>query len=46
MDEYDLVIRSGTIVDGARLPAYSADLALKDGKIASLCGTIPRDSTA
>ncbi len=46
MDEYDLVIRNRTIVDGTRLPAYAADLAVKNGKIASLCGTIPRDSTA
>ena len=38
MPEYDLVIRGGTVVDGTRLPAYKADVAVKDGKIAKISG--------
>jgi N-acyl-D-amino-acid deacylase len=37
---YDLVIRGGTIVDGSGLPAFRADLAVKNGKIAQLSGRI------
>lgn len=33
---YDLVIRSGTIVDGSGLPAFRADIAVKDGRIARI----------
>ncbi len=41
--EYDLLIRNGLIVDGSGSPGFSADLAIKDGRIqclgASLTGT-------
>jgi N-acyl-D-aspartate/D-glutamate deacylase len=40
MVEYDLIIRNGTIVDGSRLPAYRADLAVQNGKIAKISGNI------
>jgi N-acyl-D-aspartate/D-glutamate deacylase len=40
MAEFDLVIRNGTVVDGTRLPAYRADLAIKDGRIARISGSI------
>lgn len=40
MAEYDVVIRNGTIVDGTRLPAYKADVAIRGGKIAQISGTI------
>ncbi len=40
MSSYDLVIRNGTIVDGTRLPAFRADLAIKNGKIAKISGRI------
>ena len=36
MAEYDIVIRNGTIVDGARNPRYRGDLGIRDGKIARL----------
>jgi N-acyl-D-amino-acid deacylase len=41
--EYDLLIRNGLIIDGSGSPGFSADLAVKDGRIqcigASLTGT-------
>jgi len=40
MSGYDLVIRGGTIVEGGRLPAYRADLAISDGVIACISGNI------
>jgi N-acyl-D-amino-acid deacylase len=36
MPRYDLVIRNGMIVDGARNPRYRADLAVKDGVVARI----------
>ena len=33
---YDIVIRNGTIVDGAGGPQYRADVAVSDGKIAEV----------
>jgi N-acyl-D-amino-acid deacylase len=33
---YDLVIRGGEVVDGTGLPAYRADVALRDGRIARI----------
>jgi N-acyl-D-amino-acid deacylase len=44
MSEYDLVIRNGTIVDGTRLPAFKADLAIRQGKIAAISGRIVCDA--
>ena len=40
MPEFDLVIRGGTIVDGTGVPRYTADLAIKDGKVAMISGKI------
>src|SRR5439155_946168 len=40
MAEYDLVIRGGTVVDGTRLPAFKADVAVAQGRIARISGTI------
>jgi N-acyl-D-aspartate/D-glutamate deacylase len=42
MSEYDLVIRNGTIVDGTKLPAYKADVAVRGGKIVQINGTIKK----
>jgi N-acyl-D-aspartate/D-glutamate deacylase len=33
---YDLIIRNGRIVDGSGMPAFSGDVAVKDGKIAGI----------
>ncbi|HEY5646598.1 MAG TPA: amidohydrolase family protein [Pseudomonadales bacterium] len=33
MAEYDLLIRNGTVVDGARKPRFQADVLIKDGRI-------------
>jgi N-acyl-D-aspartate/D-glutamate deacylase len=38
--EYDLIVRDGTVVDGTGLPAFRADLAVKDGKVAKVSGGI------
>ena len=40
MREYDLVIRGGTVVEGSGVPAYRADVAVKDGRIAQISGRI------
>ena len=34
--EFDLVIRGGRVADGTGMPAYTADLAVKDGRIARI----------
>src|SRR5688572_23582568 len=34
--QYDVLIKSGRIVDGTGSPWYSGDLAIKDGKIAAI----------
>lgn len=40
---YDLVIKSGTIVDGTRYPRRQADIAIRDGVIAAI-GSFPEGS--
>jgi N-acyl-D-aspartate/D-glutamate deacylase len=42
MSSPSLVIRNGTIVDGAGGDPYEADLALTDGKITAIGGTVPK----
>ena len=42
MSSPSLVIRNGTIVDGSGGDPYEADLAVTDGKISSIGGTIPK----
>ena len=36
MSQHDLAIRSGSVIDGTGEPAFSADVAIKDGKIAEV----------
>lgn len=38
MEQYDLVIKGGTIVDGTRFPRYTSNIAIKDGRIAKIGG--------
>ena len=38
MADYDIIIKSGMIVDGTRTPRYVSDIAIKDGKIAQIGG--------
>ena len=40
MARYDIVIRNGTIVDGAKTPRYQGDVAIQEGRIARM-GEIP-----
>jgi N-acyl-D-aspartate/D-glutamate deacylase len=44
MSSPSLVIRNGTIVDGAGGDPYEADLAVIDGKIAAIGGNVPKGS--
>ena len=41
MNELDVVIRGGTIVDGTGIPRYRGDLAIRDGRVARISGRIP-----
>ena len=36
MSQYDLVIRSGSVIDGTGQPAFTADVAVKDGIIVDM----------
>ena len=38
MTQFDIQIKNGTIVDGARTPRYQGDVWIKDGRIAQLGG--------
>jgi N-acyl-D-aspartate/D-glutamate deacylase len=41
MPHYDLLIAGGTIIDGLRTPRFSADVAIRDGRIAAI-GSVAR----
>jgi N-acyl-D-amino-acid deacylase len=41
--QYDLVLRGGRVVDGTGNPAFAADVAVKDGRVAAV-GRIPAGS--
>ena len=40
MSEFDAVIRNGTVVEATGIPAYRADVGIKNGKIAQMSGSI------
>ena len=44
MTEFDLQIRNGTIVDGARTPRYRGDVWLQGGRVAQLGGKAPGEA--
>lgn len=35
-ESYDLIVRNGRVIDGAGNPAFFADVAVKDGKVAAI----------
>ena len=41
---FDLVIRNATVIDGTKAPRFTADIGLRDGRIAEI-GTLDRVST-
>src|SRR4051794_8047033 len=43
--EYDILIKGGLIVDGTGEPAYTADLGIKDQRIAAIAPTLGRDAS-
>jgi N-acyl-D-amino-acid deacylase len=40
MSRFDLLIKSGTIIDGLQTPRYRSDIAIKDGFIVEIGGSI------
>jgi len=44
MARYDRVIRNGTVIDGARLPRFRGDIAIRDGVIAEIGHIDPADA--
>jgi N-acyl-D-amino-acid deacylase len=42
-DGFDLIIRSGRVIDGTGNPAFLADVAIKNGRVAAI-GRIPGDA--
>jgi N-acyl-D-aspartate/D-glutamate deacylase len=43
--DFDLVVRGGRVVDGTGLPPYTADIAVRDGRIVSI-GRLDEDAVA
>ena len=46
MPEFDTVIKGGTIFDGQRTPRFRGDVGIKDGRVASIGGTIQTSNGA
>ena len=36
MADFDVLIRGGSVVDGTRFPAFTADLGIRDGRVAAI----------
>jgi N-acyl-D-amino-acid deacylase len=41
---YDLLIAGGTVIDGLRTPRFTADVAIRDGRIAQIGSVEPEDA--
>jgi N-acyl-D-aspartate/D-glutamate deacylase len=44
MPDFDVLIRGGRVVDGTRFPAFTADVGIRDGRIAAI-GRLPATSS-
>src|SRR5438093_1171027 len=45
MPQFDLIIRGGNIIDGTGAPAFRADVAVRDRRIAAIGGDLEGDAT-
>jgi adenine deaminase len=46
MADYDLLLKDGIVVDGTRSQRYRADVAIRDGKVATIGRVRPRTRSA
>jgi N-acyl-D-amino-acid deacylase len=42
--QYDLLIRNGSVIDGTGAPAFHADVAVRDGRIAAIDGALDEEA--
>ncbi len=40
MNEYDVVVRGGTVIDGTGFPRYKGDIGIKNGRVSQVSGKI------
>src|SRR2546427_4492382 len=44
MPEFDLIIRNGSVIDGTGAPAFRADVAVRDGRIAAIDASLDAEA--
>jgi len=45
VNEHDLIVRNGTLVDGTGIPKYQTDVAVKNGRVSLISGRIRAQAT-